>query len=203
MQSLLFATTNQGKLNEARELAVRSQIELIGIHDLTSKNGTAPEVIEDAADYYGNALLKAKQYAQWARVASFADDTGLEVAALNGEPGILSARYAGDHAHSRDNVTKLLHMLHGVVDRRASFLCQLVFYGSNQEILSASGSLDGEIALETKGDGGFGYDNIFYLPEIGLTLAEVKAKKIPLETHRIKALKQLFDKIIFNSTGSV
>jgi XTP/dITP diphosphohydrolase len=190
-RSLLFATTNKGKLVEAQKLADQYEITLYSLDQLSSKLGAVPEVIEDLDSYYGNAHKKASSYFSWSNQPTLADDTGLEVEALLGAPGVLSARYAGENASARANSDKLLHALEGKTNRKAKFICTLVFIDADSTISSVNAELKGEIADSPSGTGGFGYDSIFYIPELKMTLSEAKENGMAVETHRIKALKEL------------
>lgn len=193
--SILFATTNSGKLVEVRQIAEEFGISIVGLADVESLRGKAPQVDETADTYEGNALLKAQSYAQWSGMSAIADDTGLEVAALGGRPGVKSARYAGDKASGSDNCRKLLSEMEGQVLRDARFVCVLALAAPESAPITVRDTLSGEISSKPSGTGGFGYDSLFYLPALAMTLAEAKAGGIAVQTHRIGALRSLFQRM--------
>jgi XTP/dITP diphosphohydrolase len=151
-----------------------------------------PVVEENMDTYLGNARIKAAAFNHWSKIPSLADDTGLEVAALGGRPGVYSARYAGAQGNAQGNINKLLMELRNIKDRRAVFKCALSLYLNGIERLSVIADLPGEIAEDPSGCGGFGYDSIFYLPDYEMTLAQLKERHIEIETHRVRACKSLF-----------
>ena len=150
----------------------------------------APEVVEDGATYRENALKKARSAAKFTGIPALADDTGLEVDELGGQPGLYSARFAGEGCTFQDNVRKLLHLLDGVpAERRgARFVCviALVAPGGREKVVE--GELRGRITDRQAGGGGFGYDPVFYVPEVGRTLAELTADEKNRISHRGRAL---------------
>lgn len=154
-----------------------------------------PDVEEDGATYLENALKKAKTYSVLTGEAVLADDSGLEVDCLNGEPGIYSSRYAGAGATDEENYRKLLSRLEGVSPERrgAVFRCVLVLYHPHGRFEIFEGTWRGMIHTEAVGDRGFGYDPVFYLPDLGLTAAQLAPEKKNVLSHRAKAL-DLFKK---------
>jgi XTP/dITP diphosphohydrolase len=189
---VLFASTNLGKLQEVRELARQFSVTVLGLSDVTGVSATVPEVEENGQTYQANAFLKAEAYFAWSGMATIADDTGLEVRALAGSPGVLSARYAGANATGRENKQLLLKNMQEKKDRRALFVCELVFILEPSKVYVARGELMGEITREESGNGGFGYDSIFRLPDFDCTLAEAKERRLAVKTHRECALERLF-----------
>ncbi len=195
---MLFASTNKGKINEAKGVCGRMGVELVSPYELES-SGPIPNVVEDADSYAGNCKLKADAFFVWSGLPSLADDTGLEVAALNGRPGVLSARFAGENADGPSNSRKLLHELdmlqrdgNGAVDRTARFVCTLILAFGNGKYIEANGILEGSIARQPKGEGGFGYDSVFLVKGYdNKTLAELKEENAGVKTHRILALEQI------------
>ena len=169
-------------------------LEEIGV-DCKSLNDyeNLPEVIEDGQSFFENALKKAKAVSEWTGEAVLADDSGLEVKALGGAPGIFSARYAGNSAEDDDNIKKLLENLKGVPEdkRDGAFRCVLVLYYPDGHYKHFEGSWEGRIAEVPAGTGGFGYDPVFYLPESGVTVAELPREKKNAMSHRAKAFRQL------------
>jgi XTP/dITP diphosphohydrolase len=190
---LLFASSNSGKLVEVREVAAGYGITVRSPNDVDAD--AFPGVDESAADYAGNALLKAEAYGAWSRLPAFADDTGLEVAALDGAPGLYSARYAGEPVDFRRNIAKLLSTLEGQTDRRALFRSVICLTGLTTEPLFSEAVINGTIALTPSGSGGFGYDSVFITDEHGRTLAELKERGVHVKTHRVLALEKLFERI--------
>jgi XTP/dITP diphosphohydrolase len=179
---LLCATANQHKLKEIRAIMAGLQIQLHSLHDFPDLMLPA----EDGATYAENALLKAKAAFRATGECSFADDTGLEVEALHGAPGLLSHRFAADDAARRE---KLLQALQGIPSekRGARFVCIVAFAWPGGE-RTFSGVVKGEIALAKRGDGGFGYDPLFLIPEVGRTFGEMGELEKNQRSHRAKAL---------------
>jgi XTP/dITP diphosphohydrolase len=195
MKEILFASTNRGKLIEVKEFSAARGIKIIGPNDLGYLGKAAsdlPNVTEDRDTYEGNAAIKADAFFKWSGIPSLADDTGLEVDALHGQPGIFSARYAGEPSNPKKNMEKLLFELKDCGKRRARFVCVLAFRTSDTDLVFERGELEGEIAREPLGAGGFGYDSVFFIPRFGKTLAELKEAGGPVETHRTIALGKLF-----------
>lgn len=187
MLRLVLATANAGKAAEiAAILGKISEIELV------PRPAWVPEVDEVGATLEENARLKASSLSRATGQAAVADDTGLEVAALAGAPGVRSARYAGPRATPADNVAKLLAALRGAEDRRARFsTVALVAYPDGRELV-AEGSVDGTISEEARGEGGFGYDPVF-VPDggDGRTFAEMAATEKEAISHRGRAFRAL------------
>jgi len=150
----------------------------------------APEVLEDGSTYEENALKKARSAAAFTGKPSLADDTGLEVEALDGRPGIHAARFAGEHCSFHDNITKLLTLLKGVPKERraARFVCVLAFVGPDGREELVRGELEGRITEEPAGIEGFGYDPVFFSPEAGKTLAELSPEEKNRISHRRRAV---------------
>jgi XTP/dITP diphosphohydrolase len=168
---LLLATNNQGKARELKELLRELPLKLV----LPGELGISAEVDETGATFEENASLKATALAKRSGLLSLADDSGLEVEALGGEPGPLSARYAGEGASDRGRVNYLLAKLKGVPweKRTARFRCVLAIAEPEGEVELCSGECHGFIAFEPKGERGFGYDPIFYFPGLDKTMAEL------------------------------
>jgi XTP/dITP diphosphohydrolase len=168
---LLLATNNQGKARELKELLRELPLKLV----LPGELGISAEVDETGATFEENASLKATALAKRSGLLSLADDSGLEVEALGGEPGPLSARYAGEGASDRERVDYLLAKLKGVLweKRTARFRCVLAIAEPEGEVELCSGECHGFVAFEPKGERGFGYDPIFYFPGLDKTMAEL------------------------------
>lgn len=185
MPKLLLATNNEGKVREYKILLEGVPFELVTPADV----GISTEVVEVGRTFEDNARLKATTLAAQSGLLSLADDSGLEVVALGGEPGTLSARYAGEGASDSDRVSYLLTKLEGVPgDKRAArFKCVIAIATPRGTVELCSGECDGFIALSPKGKRGFGYDPIFYLPELGKTMAELPLESKNKISHRGRA----------------
>ena len=191
---LVIATANPGKLREFRSLLAGLPFELTSSAEL---NLPSPE--ETGATFLANALLKARQAANLSASAAIADDSGLEVDALDGAPGIYSARYAGEGASDAANNAKLLRALAGMPheQRQARYRCALVFIESAADAapLIAEADWQGFILDAPRGAGGFGYDPYFWLPELSKTAAELPPSEKNRLSHRGKALRALRDQL--------
>ena len=153
-----------------------------------------PEVVEDGSTFEENAILKATGVARALNGTVFADDSGLEVDALGGEPGIYSARYAGENATDQDRINKLLRKLSGCCDRRARFVCVIAVASPTGVIGTALGIVEGKIAIEPAGNHGFGYDPVFIPENYGKTMAELSSKEKNAISHRFRALRKIIEK---------
>lgn len=187
IDKVVLATRNKGKVKEFADL-LESVIENVtSLEDLESP----PDVVEDGETFKENALKKARTIAQYSGMPTLADDSGLIVEALGGRPGVYSARFAGEGATDADNIEKLLIELGEETDRGAKFVCVLALvYPDGTEII-AEGECLGEILDEPRGDGGFGYDPVFYLPDREKTMAEVPPEVKNSISHRALAVKNL------------
>jgi len=152
-----------------------------------------PEVIEDGLTFRENAEKKARATAAHTGLPSLADDSGLVVDALGGEPGVYSARYSGGHANDEGNITLVLKKLEGVParERTARFVCDLALALPDGSVTHTEGVCEGSIAAARTGTGGFGYDPIFFLPELGLTMAQIPLEKKNTLSHRARAIAQM------------
>ncbi len=186
---LVFATTNRGKLREIAAILAAWGVTVVGIDDV------APgwHVVEDGDTFAANARLKARDLAGRCRLPVLGDDSGLEVDALGGRPGVRSARYAGEHATDAENTALLLHELRDVPDdaRGAAFRCALALAWPDGKVVEAEGRCAGRIAREPRGTGGFGYDPVFVDPASGHTFAELPAEAKNAFSHRRRALDAL------------
>ncbi|MDR0659574.1 MAG: RdgB/HAM1 family non-canonical purine NTP pyrophosphatase [Prevotellaceae bacterium] len=182
---LLFATNNSHKLSEVQQL-------LGGLYTLVTPAdmGLTEDIPETQKTLEGNALQKASHIYGKLNVACFADDTGLEVDALNGAPGVHSARYSGSDKNLAKNVDKLLHELEGHTNRKACFRCVIALVDGEKEVLF-EGRVDGEILLERSGTGGFGYDPVFRPDGYECSFAEMSAEEKNSISHRGKAIEKL------------
>ena len=186
MTSIVIASGNEGKIAEISQALKGTEMLMRSLSDYND----VPPVEEDGQTYLDNALKKAKSYSVFTGEIVLADDSGLEVDCLNGEPGIYSARYAGLHATDEENNRKLLHKLGDVdLDKRgATFRCVLVLYDPNGRFHSFEGTWRGVIMTEPAGNRGFGYDPLFYDPEQGKTAAQLDPDVKNRISHRAKAL---------------
>jgi XTP/dITP diphosphohydrolase len=188
---LLLATANPGKLRELRAILAGVPVELVGLAG--AGHGPPPEVVETGTTFRENALLKAHAYADWAGLAAVADDSGLEVDALGGAPGVRSARYAGQGASDRDNLDKLLRALAGVPPERrtARFRCAAVLVDPERGTWEAEAAWEGRLLERPRGSGGFGYDPIFVPVGWDRTSAEVDEATKDAASHRGRAFRAL------------
>ena len=189
MRDLVIATRNHGKLREIREILKGAPFKVLGLDAYPD----APEVDEDADTFAGNAEKKALTIADYTGCLTLADDSGLVVEALDGAPGVLSARFSGEDATDTSNNHKLLEMLSGVEasDRQAAFHCAMVLADPDGGTVHFSGVFKGVILEQMQGDGGFGYDPLFYVPDHGLTLAQLPMEIKNRISHRGQALRAL------------
>jgi XTP/dITP diphosphohydrolase len=190
MIDLLVATTNRGKLAEVMAILKQLDVKLISLSDLKDP----PIVIEDGASFEENAIKKARTFAEYSGFYTLADDSGLEVDALNGAPGIYSARYSGKEGN--DDKNTLLHRLKHVPEekRSARFLCALALCAprarGGKEWIERD-SCEGSIGFAAIGENGFGYDPLFFFPPFGKTFGEIDRQEKARMRHRGKALKKL------------
>jgi XTP/dITP diphosphohydrolase len=184
---LVFATNNLHKLKEVQEM-LSNTIEVLSLKDI----GCFEDVEETEATLEGNARLKADHITKNYGYHCFADDTGLEVDALNGKPGVYSARYGGEHGNSEKNMQKLLKELHGKVNRKAQFRTAVVLNLDHKQYLF-EGICEGEILAKKTGTGGFGYDPIFKPTESSVSFAEMNSEEKNKISHRGIAIQKLVD----------
>ena len=189
--TLYCATTNPGKLREFRWAAEDMGKPSVTVEALPGLQSVeAPE--ETGVTFAENAILKAEAYGRHTSEYLFAEDSGLVVEALDGAPGIYSARYAGVHATDEDNNRKLLEELSNVSSRTAQFVCVIALVGAGKLIQMFQGTVAGEILLQPQGSNGFGYDPLFFYPPAQRTLAEMNGREKLAISHRGEALRQLF-----------
>ncbi|MCC6217066.1 MAG: RdgB/HAM1 family non-canonical purine NTP pyrophosphatase [Polyangiaceae bacterium] len=189
---IVLATTNRGKVAELAELLAQPHLELSSVVDTLGR----PLVVDEDGDtFLANAAVKARAVLAATGLPSLADDSGLEVDALDGRPGVRSARFAGAAASDQENIDALLAALAHLPDpwaRSARFRCVLALALPGGEFLTAEGCCDGWIALAPRGDAGFGYDPVFVSPELGgRTLAEVSREDKARVSHRARAARAL------------
>jgi XTP/dITP diphosphohydrolase len=182
---LVFATNNKHKIREISDL-LDKDFKILGLAELN----ITEEIPEDAETLSENALFKARFVHDRTGLNVFADDTGLEVDALGGAPGVYSARYAGEGKSFDDNINKLLGEMEGAEDRSARFRTVIALIFNGKEYLF-EGKVEGVITRERRGDGGFGYDPVFLAEGYGLTFAEIPLSEKNLTSHRAKAMRKL------------
>jgi XTP/dITP diphosphohydrolase len=191
---IVLATSNKNKLKEIQEILKDFPVSIKSLADF----GPMPEAIEDGATFEDNAYKKAIHYAKVLGLPCLADDSGLVVDALEGRPGVYSARYSGPGATDWSNCEKLLGEMAGQGNRSAHFVCVLSLATPAGPALTWEGRCDGELISERRGDSGFGYDPIFFYPEFGKTFAELSMEQKSKVSHRGRALAEFaaeFDKV--------
>jgi XTP/dITP diphosphohydrolase len=192
---LVLATRNEGKIAEFKTLFSGFPIEMKSLNDF----GPTPEALEDGKTFEDNAYKKAHFTARVLGFPALADDSGLVVEALGGQPGVFSARYAGEGAGDEANIRKLLKAMEGVHDRRAAFECVIAIAVPRGPALVCSGKCEGEIVRDPRGKNGFGYDPVFFYQPLGKTFAEMSQEEKNRVSHRGKAMTRLldeFDKVL-------
>lgn len=195
MKKIIFATKNKDKLKEIKEFfSDLKEVLWLSFNDFNNY----PDVLEDRDTIEGNSQKKAISISKFYNLPSLADDTGLFVDYLNGEPGVFSARWAGSGCSYLDNNRKLLDKLKDVpIEKRtAVFRCAITFALPNGFYITEVGEIRGYIAFEMKGSNGFGYDPVFLVPELGKTLAELSLEQKNKISHRFKALEKIKPHII-------
>ena len=190
--SVLLATTNRGKLSELRALFKDLPLELFSLSEVLPN---MPQVVEDGATFAENALIKARAAARLARIATIAEDSGIEVDSLGGRPGVRSARFAKEGATDAENNDMLLRALAHVPDRdrRARFRCVMAFIdpSSERDPIVVEGRCEGSIARTARGEGGFGYDPLFIVQGYERTMAELDASEKNQVSHRAAAVRAM------------
>lgn len=186
---IVFATRNEGKVKEISQMLAGTDVDLVSLNSFDN----LPEIVEDGNTYLDNALKKAKIISELTGETVLADDSGLQVDILGEEPGVFSAQYAGEKATDHENNAKLLKKLKGAKqeERKASFFCTLILYKKDGSYNCFQAKWSGLIIEEPRGNNGFGYDPIFYIPELGLTAAELTAEVKNKISHRGQAFTKL------------
>lgn len=190
MQTIVSATNNSHKVKEFKEI-LGSKFNIVSLSDI----GVNIEVVEDADTFYGNALKKAKTVSEATGMIALADDSGLMVEALDGAPGVYSARYGGEDGNSELNRKKLIQEMCGVNDRRAAFYTCIVLYFPDGKMITAEGRTEGEILTSEVGTNGFGYDSLFYSYDLKKSFGEAYADEKNSVSHRGRALTALLAKL--------
>lgn len=190
---LVIASNNQNKIREIKQIIGDKFTKIYSLKEL----GVEMDVEETGATFFENSLIKAKAITEITGKASLADDSGLVVDVLSGAPGVYSARFAGEPCNDENNNDKLLKLLEGVKyeDKTARFVSVVTLYYPNGEYVFSEGSVEGHVLSERRGDGGFGYDPLFYCDKLGKTFGEATQEEKNLVSHRANALSELRKKL--------
>ena len=188
-KKIIFATTNEGKMKEIRMILSDLNVELLSLKDA----GIKVDIEENGTTFEENAIIKAKAICEMTGEIVLADDSGLEVDYLHGEPGIYSARYLGEDTSYDIKNNHIIDLLAGIPDdqRTARFVCVIACAFPDGRTITVRGVIEGRIGYEQKGENGFGYDPILYLPEFGMTSAEITMEQKNAISHRGKALEAM------------
>ncbi|PRX28915.1 XTP/dITP diphosphohydrolase [Orenia metallireducens] len=191
---LFLATGNQHKIEEMKKILADTDIEILSKNDIE----TMPEVIEDQDTFIGNSLKKAREIAEYIGMATIADDSGLVVQALNGQPGVYSARFAGENATDQENNQKLLELLKDIplAEREAYFICAMAFVSTEGKEYTVTGKCHGHITFKAQGEEGFGYDPLFIPKGYKKSFAQLGSEVKNKISHRAKALDKMKDYLI-------
>lgn len=201
-QKIIFATGNAGKMREIRDILSDTDMEILSMKEA----GIDADIVEDGTSFEENAVIKARAVADMLKeheagtyrdAIVLADDSGLEIDYLNKEPGIYSARYLGEDTPYSVKSRNLIERLEGVPDekRTARFVCAIAAAMPNGEVITTYGTIEGRIDYEEKGDNGFGYDPIFYVPECGCTTAQLTEDEKNRISHRGRALEAMKEEL--------
>ena len=190
-EKIVLATHTPGKLKEMSDILARFGVEVVSPGDL----GITVDVEETGTTFAENAMLKAKAICAAAKLPAIADDSGLCVDALDGGPGVYSARYGGEGLDDKGRYMLLLNNMRGQTTRAAHFTCSIACAFPNGDTLTAEGRCDGTIAFAPMGEGGFGYDPVFFVPEKAKTFGQLTAEEKSTISHRGKALKSFAEKL--------
>ena len=188
---ILVASTNRGKIREIADILSSADVTIFTPDQIV----ITVDVQEDGATFEENALKKAAAYRDVAEMSALADDSGLCVDALDGAPGVMSARFAGPNASDTDNIERLLKVMHKMQNRKARFVCVVALAMTSGELITAQGDYPGLITETPMGSGGFGYDPVFYDPKTGKTFAELCQEEKNRVSHRKRALIALREKL--------
>jgi len=187
MDKIIVASNNQKKIKEIKAILEPLNIQVLSLKDINID--VDPE--ENGTSFIENAFIKAREIYDIVKLPVIADDSGLEVQALNNQPGIFSARYAGEHKNDEDNLNLLLENLKGIENRKSRYVCAIALIIDKDHQYSVEEYLEGEIVDQRQGENGFGYDPIFYLPEYQKTTAQLDPDFKNSISHRAKALKKI------------
>lgn len=190
---IVFATSNEGKLKEIRSIMAEYGFDVVSMKEM----GVNPHIEENGDSFEENAIIKAKVVMEAVNQVVMADDSGLEVDFINKEPGIYSARYMGEDTPQSKKNKSIIDRLHNAEDneRKARFVCAIACAFPDGRVITTRGEVEGQIAFEEKGNNGFGYDPILFIPEYGLTMAEMTSDQKNKISHRFKALRLMGEQI--------
>ncbi|MBQ6886881.1 MAG: XTP/dITP diphosphatase [Lachnospiraceae bacterium] len=193
MRKIIFATGNENKMKEIRQILGDMDVEILSM----KQAGISADIVEDGTTFEENAVIKAKAIAEMTNEIVLADDSGLEIDYINKEPGIYSARYMGEDTSYHIKNQNLIDRLKDAKEeeRTARFVCAIAAAFPSGEVLTTIGTVEGRIAHEEKGENGFGYDPIFYVPEFGCTTAELSEEAKNEISHRGNALRAMKEKL--------
>lgn len=193
MKKIIFATGNENKMKEIRQILGDMDVEILSM----KQAGISADIVEDGKTFEENAVIKARAIAELTQEIVLADDSGLEIDYINKEPGIYSARYMGEDTSYHIKNQNLIERLKDAKEeeRTARFVCAIAAAFPNGEVLTTIGTIEGRIAHEEKGENGFGYDPIFYVPEFGCTTAELSEAAKNEISHRGNALRAMKEKL--------
>lgn len=193
IKKIIFATGNKDKMREIREILADMDVQVVSMKEA----GIQADIVENGSTFEENAVIKAKTICEMTGEITLADDSGLEIDYLNKEPGIYSARYMGEDTSYHIKNANLIKRLEGVPDekRTARFVCAVAAAFSDGRVETVRGTMEGRIGYEEKGENGFGYDPIFYLPEYGCTSAQLPREEKNRISHRGKALRAIKEEL--------
>ena len=193
MKRIIFATGNEGKMREIREILRDLDVEVLSLKEA----GIHGDIVEDGTTFEENAVIKARTISEMTGEIVLADDSGLEIDYLNKEPGVYSARYMGEDTSYHIKNANLIQRLEGVPDekRTARFVCAVAAAFPDGTVKTVRGTMEGRIVYEERGENGFGYDPIFFLPEFQCTSAELSMEEKNQISHRGKALRAIKDEL--------
>ena len=194
---LIISSKNKNKINEIKKLLSSLDINVLSLSDINFNE----EILETGSTFSQNSYIKAKTIFDKYHMPVIADDSGLEVEALGGKPGVYSHRYAGEDCNDTANNLKLIEELNGVLNRNANYTCDICYINKNGEVKHSTGKCYGIICNNPKGENGFGYDPYFYIESLGKTMAELDMDEKNKISHRAKALNQLKELIYEDLTS--
>ncbi|MBD5464448.1 MAG: XTP/dITP diphosphatase [Lachnospiraceae bacterium] len=194
MRKIIFATGNEGKVREVQAILKNMEVEVLSL----KQAGIFAKIEENGTSFEENAVIKAKEIAKLTDAIVLADDSGLEIDYLNKEPGIYSARYLGEDTPYAEKNRTILKRMEGVEEkeRTARFVCAMAAVLEDGTVLTTHGEMEGMIGYESKGENGFGYDPIFYLPQYGMTSAQISPEEKNRISHRGKALRRMKEELL-------
>lgn len=194
MRKMIFATGNEGKVREVQAIMEDMEVEVLSL----KQAGIFAEIEENGTSFEENAVIKAKEIAKLTDAIVLADDSGLEIDYLNKEPGIYSARYLGEDTPYAEKNRIILKRMEEAEEkeRTARFVCAMAAVLEDGTVMTTHGEMEGMIGYESKGENGFGYDPIFYLPEYGMTSAQISPEEKNRISHRGKALRRMKEELL-------